>query len=268
MSTYRTEGIILRRSDFGEANLLLHIYTRKFGKVEAVGKSARKAKGKLKGHLEPFLYADFVLVHGKKMDTVANSFVLDPFLCLRSFFDPILAASVIAEIADRMTVEGYHDERVFELLLSSLAFLNQETGAEKRNLWLLILFFEVNFLALSGFAPQADKCVFCSEKMAPGKNYFSFALGGVLDAQCAAKIPDAIFVDDDAIKLLRFLAIDSGTTDYKKAIGEKLVCLRKLNIKNEALFRSVLLMKNFIEFNIDRKINSLDTFLNFAREKI
>lgn len=268
MSTYRTEGIILRRSDFGEANLLLHIYSRDCGKIEAVGKSARKAKGKLKGHLEPFLYADFMFVRGKKMDTIANSVVLDPYLNLRGAFDPILTASTIVEIADRMTVEGYHDERVFDLLLGSLTFLDREAGEEKKNLWLLILFFEVNLLALSGFAPQADKCVFCSEKMAPGKNYFSFALGGVLDAVCGAKIPDAIFVDDDAIRLLRFLAINPDVGDYKKAIGEKLVCLRKLNVKNDALFRAALLMKNFIEFNIDRKINSFDTFLNFAREKI
>ena len=268
MSTYRTEGIILRRSDFGEANLLLHIFTRNFGKIEAVGKSARKAKGKLKGHLEPFLYSDFVLVQGKKMDTVAGSFVLNPLLGLRSSFDPILTASVIAEIADRMTIEGYHDERVFELLLSSLVFLDKSAASNKKLLWLLILFFEVNFLSLSGFAPQADRCVFCGEKMMPGKNYFSFCLGGVLDAVCAAKIPDAIFVDDDAIKLLRFMAIDSSIGDYRKAIADKLADLPKLKAGSEAIFHSALLMKNFIEFNIDRKINSFETFLNFAREKI
>ena len=31
MSTYRTEGIVLRRSNFGEANLLLQLYTKDFG---------------------------------------------------------------------------------------------------------------------------------------------------------------------------------------------------------------------------------------------
>lgn len=269
MSTYRTEGIILRRSNFGEANLLLHIFTRDFGKIEAVAKSARKPKGKLKGHLEPFLYADFNIVHGKKMDTIANSFVLDPLLNLRSSFDRVMAASIIAEITDRMTIENYHDERVFYLLRESFAFIDSMPDADRKRLWLLILFFEVNLLSLSGFAPQADRCVFCSEKMPPGKNYFSFSLGGVLDSVCAAKIPDAILIDDDAIRLLRFLTID---TDDKKTYAEKLEAkladLKKLHVKSEALFRGALLMKNFIEFNIDRKINSFDTFLNFARERI
>ena len=257
----------MRRSNFGEANLLIHIFTKDFGKVEAVGKSARKAKGKLKGHLEPFLYADFNLVHGKKMDTVAGSFVLEPFLGLRSSFEKVLAASVIAEIADRMTVENYRDERVFELLCRSFAFLDREPLSDKL-MWLLILFFEVNLLSLSGFAPQADRCVFCLEKMPPGKNFFSFSLGGVLDSLCAGRIPDAVAVDDDVIKLLRFLTVSDEKGDYGDNVTAKLCELAKVNVKSEALYRAAILMKNFIEFNIDRKINSFETYLNFARERI
>jgi DNA repair protein RecO (recombination protein O) len=268
MSTYRTQGIILRRGDFGEANLLVYIWTKDFGKIEAVGKSARKAKGKLKGHLEPFLYADFNLVRGKKMDTVAGSFIIDPFLSVRGSFDKILAASVVAEIGDRMTVEGYKDERVFDLILLSLSFLDRAPEREKKLLWLLILFFEVNLLSLSGFAPQSDKCVFCGERMLPGKNYFSFSLGGALDALCAAKIPDAVRLSDDAIKLLRFLAVDPGASGYKEAVSAKLFELLKLRVDSGAIFRAVFLMKDFIEFNIDRRINSFDTFFNFAGEKI
>ncbi len=268
MSTYRTQGIILRRSDFGETNLSVRIYTRDFGKTQAVGKSARKAKGKLKGHLEPFLCADFNLVHGKKTDTVANSFVLDPFLTLRRSFDRIMAASVMAEIADRMTLEGYHDRRVFDLLRSSFVFLDREPEDRQSLWWLLILFFEVNLLSLSGFSPQSDKCVFCGEKIYAGKNYFSFSLGGVLDTACAARIPDAVHVSDEAIKLMRFLVVDRDSPDYGKAVSDKLAELSRIKAEYGAIFRAALLMKNFIEFNIDRQVNSFETYLRFAREKI
>lgn len=259
----------MRRTNFGEANLLLHIFTKDFGKIQAVGRSARKAQGKLKGHLEPFLYSDLMIVHGKKMDTVAGSFIIENFLNLRNNLDSIFAASVILEIADRMTIEGYHDEKVFELILESLRFLDDVDTQEKKCLWLLILFFEVNFLSLSGFAPQADKCVFCLEKMKPGKNYFSFSLGGVLDSSCAAKVPDAIFVDDDVIRLLRFLTLDKGGKgEYEKEIRNKFADIRKLHVRSEVVLRNVMLMKNFIEFNIDQKIKSLEALCNFAREKI
>jgi len=63
MSTYKTEGIIIKRNNFLEASLILDIYTKDYGKVEAVARSARKVKGKLKGHLELFLDTELILVH-------------------------------------------------------------------------------------------------------------------------------------------------------------------------------------------------------------
>ncbi|MDD3190856.1 MAG: DNA repair protein RecO [Candidatus Pacebacteria bacterium] len=269
MSTYRTEGVILRRSNFGEANLLLHIFTKDFGKVEAVGKSARKPQGKLKGHLEPFLYSDFVLVHGKKMDTVANSFVMDAFLNLRGEMELILFSSVILEVADRITLENYHDEKMFHLILESMNSLESASPQEKNFLWLVILFFEINALSLSGFAPQSESCVFCSEKPNPGKNYFSFSLGGVLDYECAQRCPDAFAVSDDTVRLLRFLSVTvKRGMKYEDVVRFKLSELRRLSADRSVILRSALVMKNFVEFNIDQKINSLEVLCNFAREEI
>ncbi len=269
MSTYRTEGIILRRSDFGEANLLLQIYTRDLGKIEIVGKSARKAQGKLKGHLEPFLYCDFVIVHGRKMDVVANSFILENFLRMRNDIEAVFAAAIIVEVANRMILDGYKDERIFYLLLESLRFIDGLSGESRKNLCLLILFFEINLLSLSGFAPHLDKCVFCGEKLKEGGNYFSNSLGGVMDGSCAKKCPDVIPVSDETIKLLKFIRTEKNAEiSYEERVRNKLAEIEKISVKSEVLLKSVVLMRNFIEFNLDQKINSLDVFFNFIREKI
>ena len=268
MSTYRTEGIVLRRTDFGEANLLLQIFTREFGKIEAVGRSARKPQGKLKGLLEPFLCSDFVIVRGKKMDTVANSFVLESFLPLRGDFESILAASAVTEIANRMTMTGYRDERIFRLILESLRFINERAGEERRGAAVLILFFEINLLSLSGFSPCVNRCAFCGEKVRMGENYFSNSLGGVLDAACGKKCPDAARLDDNMVRLLKFLQVEGEEAEaYGEEIGRKLAEIKKLKVERNVLERSIILMKNFIEFNLDQKINSLDLFCNFARER-
>jgi len=267
MSTYRTEGVILRRSDFGEANLLLRIFTRDFGKIEAVGRSARKAKGKLKGHLEPFLYSDFVLARGKKMDTVANSFVIKAFLNLRSDMETAILTSAVLEIADRMTMENYRDEKMFNLVLETMNFFD-ETSLSREKMRLTLLFFEINALALSGFAPRSKNCVFCSGEIKPGKSFFSFSLGGVLDDKCARKCPDALAVDDDTIKLLRFLAVSDkseGRENYISAVEEKLEEARKLNVNGDIVLRGAFLMKNFIEFNIDQRINSLKVLCDVTK---
>lgn len=269
MATYRAQGIILRRSNFGEANLLLHIYSKELGKIEAVGRSARKAQGKLKGHLEPFLHCDFTIVHGRKMDIVANSSIVDNFLNLRTDLDYIMAASVIAETADRMTVEGYRDERLYYLLLESFRFLD-ENSKDRKSLWLLVLFFQINILSLSGFSPHMGDCVFCAEKLAAGKNYFSRSLGGVLDEQCARKCPDARRIDDDMIRLIKFLQV-AGEEDYEGYVEKVRATLQgilKINVKGAVIANDIFLMKDFIGFNLDEKIKSLDIFCSFSREGI
>ena len=52
--TLRVEGIILQRSDWGEADRLITIYTRELGKIRSIAKGVRKPRSRKAGHLEPF----------------------------------------------------------------------------------------------------------------------------------------------------------------------------------------------------------------------
>ena len=54
MQTLRTEAIILRRTNYGEADRILNMLTPQHGKVSAIAKGVRKAKSKLAGGLELF----------------------------------------------------------------------------------------------------------------------------------------------------------------------------------------------------------------------
>lgn len=265
MSTYSTEGLILRRSNFGEANLLLHIYTKNFGKIEAVARSAKKSQGKLKGHLEPFLCCDFLFAHGRKIDTITNSFITENYLNLRNDMAKTFFASAFLEIIDKMTIEGYRDERFFVLLKKLLEFLDRDESRDLTLYAILILFLEINLLTLSGFRPHMDQCVFCGEKILPGKNKFSFSMGGALHDHCGVKCPDAIFISDDSIRLIRFIEIknfDSG--DYAAKLDRKLSEIKRLKVERGLVFQNIFSMRDFISFSLDKKINSLEIVYDFA----
>ncbi len=45
--TYRSEAIVLRRVDFGEADRMLTLYSREFGKIRALAEAAREGGLKL-----------------------------------------------------------------------------------------------------------------------------------------------------------------------------------------------------------------------------
>ncbi|MCK5490452.1 MAG: DNA repair protein RecO [Candidatus Pacebacteria bacterium] len=268
MSTYKTQGIIIKRSHFGEANLLLDVYTKEYGKIQVVARSARKAKGKLKGHLEIFLMTDIILAHGKNIDTVINSTVEENFLNFRKNLKISLGAYYALELINKMTIQHHKDERVFEVLKKELYFLDYvaseaSTGECKvsevvKKYYLSLLFLQINMLSLSGFHPEVKKCISCSDKIISGKNCFSFKLGGILDKKCSHKDKDAINVNDNAIKLIRlFSSREVDNNQYKIYLEKSFEKLSKIQIEDKLIFETIGIMNKFIEFNIDRKIEGI-----------
>ena len=62
---YETRGIVLARSFFGEANVLMTLMTQDLGLVRASAQGARLSGAKLAGALSTFVESGFVLVRGK-----------------------------------------------------------------------------------------------------------------------------------------------------------------------------------------------------------
>ena len=52
--SYRTEALVIRHTNFGEADRILTLYSREKGKIRVVAKGVRKLKSRKAGHLEPF----------------------------------------------------------------------------------------------------------------------------------------------------------------------------------------------------------------------
>jgi len=293
MSTYKTEGIIIKRNNFLESSLILDIYTKNYGKVEAVARSARKAKGKLKGHLEIFLLTELILARGKNIDTITSSLTAESFSDLRNNLKLSYRAYYILELVDKMTAEGNRDERIFYLLKKSLLFLDSlaNKGSDKCSAAefiitegknndscthntlcsaacvipiniisnCLILLFQTNLLNLTGFSPELNKCVFCGKAIRPDKNHFSFSMGGVIGKECVMKDPDSIPINDNAIKLLRLFQFKGGgAKKYNGHLERCFEIMKKLKINEKLVSDSVFLMNKFIEFNAERKIKGFD----------
>jgi len=62
---YQTEGIVLAKKDFGEAERMFYIFTEKFGMVKAVARGVRYIKSKLRPNLDLFCYNNFSLISTK-----------------------------------------------------------------------------------------------------------------------------------------------------------------------------------------------------------
>ena len=65
MQTKQTKAIILARTNFAEADRILTILTKDFGKIKVIAKGVRKERSKLAGSIEPFCVSDISFIVGR-----------------------------------------------------------------------------------------------------------------------------------------------------------------------------------------------------------
>src|ERR671917_366457 len=80
---YPTEAIVLRRSDFSEADRLLTLYTPRYGKRRVIAKGVRKTTSRLAGHIELFTRVQLLLAEGRNLDIVTQAQSIDGYRAFR-----------------------------------------------------------------------------------------------------------------------------------------------------------------------------------------
>jgi len=149
---YKTSGIIIKRTNWGEFDKLITIYTKEFGKLVIKGKSIRKNQAKLKGHLELFLFSHLMIAPGKGFDIITSVETIKSFPYLHKDLLSLYTAIYISELIDKLIVGPEKDENLWQLILSSFKDLNKK----EKDVKLIIKFFENKLLQLLGYGQQED----------------------------------------------------------------------------------------------------------------
>jgi DNA repair protein RecO (recombination protein O) len=144
---YKTEGIILKRVNFGEADRILTIFSKHYGKIKAIAKGVRKISSKKGGNVEVFNHVVSLLSEAKNLDIITEAAVIQSFENLRKDLKKVGLAFQIVEAVDSLTAEKEANQRVFELLKNSLRRLNQGVVLNQE----IVVQFEVELLRELGF---------------------------------------------------------------------------------------------------------------------
>src|SRR4026207_1290944 len=104
--SFRVDAVLLRHSDYGEADRLLTMYTRQLGKTRAIAKGARKIASRKAGHIEPFTHVKLQLSKGRDMLLITQADTVDAYLPLREDLILTSQAAYVMELLDRFTYEG------------------------------------------------------------------------------------------------------------------------------------------------------------------
>ncbi len=178
---FRTEAIILKRRDFGEADRLLTIITPGHGKIDVIAKGARKPTSHKTGHVELFTRVDMLVHTGRELGIAAQSEMIEPYLGVREDLGRAAYASYCAELLDRFTAEGDEDySDVFQLVDDTIERLCNDDDPR-----LAVRYYEVHLLERVGFRPELTECVVSREIIQPQDQFFSYSLGGVVSPEYA-----------------------------------------------------------------------------------
>src|ERR687894_105049 len=109
--SYKTEAVVLRSLRLGEADRVLHLYTRVRGRIGAVAKGIRRTTSRFGARLEPLSHVELLLHQGSgELQTVTGASLVDAHRPAREDPYRLSVALVGAEAMLRLFVEEERNE--------------------------------------------------------------------------------------------------------------------------------------------------------------
>jgi len=207
MPVYKAEAIILRQQPLGEADRIVTLFTREYGKLRAAARGIRRPTSRLGGRIEPFTHARLLLARGRAMDVIAQADIVSAFARVRGNLLRSAYAAYVMELVDRGLPERDSHVEVFALLRDTLAELAR---AREEDVELPALRFALRLTDLLGYRPETAGCVECGRPLPRTRGAaeswaFSPARGGALCPVCRKEDPEAMGVSPGILATLDYL---------------------------------------------------------------
>ncbi|MEW6381304.1 MAG: DNA repair protein RecO [bacterium] len=242
MSLERINGIILKSIKYSDTDRIITAYTQEYGKIQCIAKRARKQKSNFTSSIDLLTHAELVIV--KK--GVQNIYSLREAVIIQSYHrlydDPprLYTAFYMAELIEELTPAEDRKPEILALILRQLDMLQKGEDREK-----LTLIFEVRLLALLGYQPQLEKCLFCSTPPVSSKIGFIPSMGGIVCQSCCRK--KRISCPDISLGSLNFL---------RQAVKFQLAKTDRLYLTAANRKELMSLLHSFIMYHLAKEIRS------------
>jgi DNA repair protein RecO (recombination protein O) len=147
--TYSSEGFVMARKNYGEADRILILFTKDFGKISMIAKGVRKLTSRKRGGIEIFSKIKFSAVKGKSLDILTEIKMIDSYDAIRSDLRRVSVAYYISEVLSKVTRENEKHEEIFSILDEYFHKIEMT-----RNLKQMRLNFVKDILISIGFWPE------------------------------------------------------------------------------------------------------------------
>jgi len=239
--TYRANAIVLRRTNFGETDRILTVYSREHGKLSAIAKGSRRPVSRLAAATELFTYGKYLLATGRNLDVLTQSETRESFPGIRGDMHRIAYASYMVELLNVIVEDRDPNPELFNTLLSSLYLL--EGGVDPE---IVTRAFELQVMAMSGYRPNLESCARCGSPPPKDRAGFSPSYGGVMCETCGSIPDDTIAVSGETLNAMAALLVAEPTQ------------LRDMRLTDEIRAEIANVMRWHIRYRLESELKSAE----------
>ncbi|WP_101772734.1 DNA repair protein RecO [Peptostreptococcus faecalis] len=245
MIVLNTQGIVLKNLKYKENDLILTVFTKKYGKTSVMARGAQRQKSRFLSTSQIFSYNNYILKKQNDFFTLSQSESIKSFYNISKDFESFSYASFITKLIENNIVEGQPNNRLFHLLTQTLFLFSEEIEDRK----LVLVSFILKFIDYMGYRPEVNRCVSCGT----GEYryaLFSTELGGIVCDKCIDKEKKYVKINQTTISLMQYILkndiIVCSKAKVSKILVEELFYLLKeylIRYFGNVNFRSLEILK-------------------------
>lgn len=176
-------ALVLRRRDFMENDMIATLLCEDGHRVEAIVKGIRNGTSKRRAHLENFNLVSATLYQSNNHLYLQSIQAENSFHRIKESLDNIMKLHPVLEIVERSVLENDPHPEIFDLLLRTLSWMNQEQ--------IHPMITEITLVKLAhhlGFLPNFKACSLCHVELSQDDARWD-AEGGTLSCTPCSRFP-------------------------------------------------------------------------------
>lgn len=173
------KGVILRYSDFKEADRMLTMLTPDRGKIQVLARGCRKQNSRFLTASEFFSYCDYMLLRYRDIYILTGADINDLFFGIREDLYKFAYGTYILNLAEVAANPEEGSTPLFYLLVYSLTILAYSDVNPKD----VANIYQIKLADILGYRPKLDRCIYCGRDINRGHR-FSIVHGGIFCDSC------------------------------------------------------------------------------------
>jgi len=181
----KTEGLILRETDYKDTDKLLTVLTKDRGQLTLRARGCRSKGSKIKSGCQLMAFSEFTVFENRGYMVVDEAVPIELFMPLRNDIEALALASYFTQAAEILSQEDEPNPELLSLTLNSLFALSKGRKSHR----LIKGAFELRAACLAGYEPMLHGCSICG---ASEPQRFLVSEGVLQCVECVDHLSDGI----------------------------------------------------------------------------